>query len=93
MTYQEIIDRRNKSKQMLINYFTRQGVELSKIHQVEIFNGRNRKCEAFQILCNNEEEFKKYKQIFFYGANKEKGGEFFIYKGKMLYVTIYDGWN
>ena len=91
MTYQEILNNRTENEKLLIDYFNKVNVPVNRLEKVEVFNGRNNKCEALRLICSNEEEFNSHKSSFHFATNN--GGDFFTYRHLALTITIKDGWN
>lgn len=93
MTYQDVLNTRLKNELLLMDYFKKVNVPTDRLQKVEVLNGRNCKCSALRLVCNNEDEF-NYHRTAFYGAYRN-GGEFFQYDARRfeLTSTINDGWN
>ena len=91
MRHQEILNTMLENETLLMDYFKKVNVPVDRLQKVEVFNGRNCKCSALTLRCNNEQEFNNHKLAFYY-ANK-KGGDSFQYSKMNLTITIKDGWN
>lgn len=95
-TYQEILKTREINKLSLLDYFGKVGINTNALIEENITNGRNNKCAAFTVFCN-EAEYKDYSQAFYYSQDG-KGGDYFTWSKYAenkykLSITIKDGWN
>lgn len=93
MTGDEILKIRQENEAKLLDYFTKVNIPTDRLQKVEIYNGRNNRVPALQLICKDEQEFNYHQTAFFYADSK--GGDFFQcnFSLNILRITIKDGWN